>query len=63
MRTFSFFIHDRRYSVLTLSLVSALDEAGARALAWQRLEETDDHLAIEVTEGSTELFRLGRDLF
>lgn len=61
MRTFVFFIHDRRYSVPTLHIVAAPDEAAARALATQRLDETPHHLAIDVLEGATELFRLCRD--
>lgn len=61
MRTFSFYIHDKRYSVPTLQLVTVRDEARARELARQRLEETDHHLYIEVVEDQTELFRLGRE--
>lgn len=61
MRTFVFFIHDRRYSVPTLHIVSAPDEATANALASQQLDETPHHLAIDVLEGPTELFRLSRD--
>lgn len=61
MRTFSFYIHDRRYSVPTLQLVTVRDEDRARELALQRLEETDHHLAVEVVEGQTELFRLSRE--
>lgn len=61
MRIFVFFIHDRRYSVPTLNFVTAPDEATARALAGQRLAETDHHLAIDVVDGAVELFRLCRD--
>ena len=61
MRTFVFFIHDTRYSVPTLNFVTAPDEATARALAQQRLDETDHYLAIDVVDGTTELFRLSRD--
>lgn len=60
MRTFSFYIHDRRYSVPTLQIVTVRDEIRARELAQQRLEEGDYHLAVEVLEGQTELFRLDR---
>ena len=62
MRTFSFYIHDKRYSVPTLQLVTVRDEARARELARQRLEETDHHLYIEVVEDQTELFRLCREV-
>lgn len=60
MRTFSFYIHDRRYSVPTLHIVTVRDEDRARELAQQRLEDGDHHLVVEVLEGQTELFRLER---
>jgi hypothetical protein len=60
MRTFSFYIHDRRYSVPTLQIVTVRDEDRARELARQRLEEAEHHLAVEVLEDQTELFRLER---
>ncbi len=60
MRTFVFFIHDRRYSVPTLHFISAPDESTAHALARSHLDETPHHLAIDVLEGETELFRLCR---
>jgi len=62
IRTFSFYIHDRRYSVPTLQLVTVRDEARARELARLRLEETEEHLYIEVLEDQTELFRLSREM-
>ncbi|MES2034567.1 MAG: hypothetical protein V4466_10345 [Pseudomonadota bacterium] len=61
MRTFSFYIHDRRYSVPTLQLVTVRDESRARELALARLEETEHHLSVEVVEDQTELFRLSRE--
>ena len=60
MRTFSFYIHDRRYTVPTLQIVTVRDEARARELAQQRLDEADHHLAVEVVEGQQELFRIAR---
>lgn len=60
LRTFSFYIHDKRYSVPTLQIVTVRDEDRARELAQQRLDEGDHHLAVEVLEGQTELFRLQR---
>jgi len=60
VRTFSFYIHDRRYSVPTLQIVTVRDEDRARELALQRLEDGEHHLAVEVLEGQTELFRLER---
>ncbi|MDP2260354.1 MAG: hypothetical protein Q8J89_11630 [Caulobacter sp.] len=60
LRTFSFYIHDRRYSVPTLQIVTVRDEGRARELAQQRLDEGEHHLAVEVVEGQDELFRLER---
>ncbi|HYE47573.1 MAG TPA: hypothetical protein VEA44_17540 [Caulobacter sp.] len=60
MRTFSFYIHDRRYSVPTLQIVDAPDEDHARELAQKRLDETMAHLAIEVVEDDQRLFELTR---
>lgn len=61
MRIFSFYIHDSRYSVPTLQIVSAADEAQARALAQVRLDEAMAHLAIEVMEDDRTLFELTRE--
>ncbi len=44
----------------TLQIVTVRDEDRARELAQQRLYEGDHHLAVEVVEGQTELFRLER---
>jgi hypothetical protein len=63
MRLFSFYIHDRRYSVPTLQIVPARDEDRARELARQRLEESDDHLSVEVSEEDTDVFHLTREAF
>jgi len=60
MRTFSFYIHDKRYSVPTLQIVTVRDEERARELAQQRLYEGEHYLAVEVVEGQDELFRLER---
>jgi hypothetical protein len=60
LRTFSFYIHDQRYSVPTLQIVTVRDEERARELAQQRLAEGEHHLAIEVVEDQVELFRLER---
>ena len=60
MRTYALYIHDRRYSVPTLKIVTAGDELDARELAQKHLEDGDHHLAVEVLEGQTELFRLER---
>ncbi|HEY8571365.1 hypothetical protein [Phenylobacterium sp.] len=55
MRTFSFFIHDRRYSVPTLQFVLVADEVRARELARRELLASPEHLAVDVRgeEGGT----------
>ena len=60
MRTFSFYIQDRRYSVPTLQIVTVRDDARARELAQQRLDENEHYMSIEVVEEQSELFRLER---
>lgn len=57
VRTFSFYIHDTRYSVPTLKLVQALDEGEARLQAMALLDESAHHNAIEVLEDDRPLFR------
>jgi hypothetical protein len=58
VRTFSFYIHDVRYSAPTLQLVQAPDEAEARRRAQAWLDESDHHLAIEVFEDDQPVLRL-----
>lgn len=58
MRTFSFYIHDARYSVPTLKLVQTADEREARNQAQAWLEESAHHKAIEVLEGERAVFRI-----
>ena len=50
MATFTFYIHDNRYTVPSLAIVDADDEAGARVLATDRLLESTHHTAIDVCE-------------
>jgi hypothetical protein len=61
VRIFSFYIHDSRYSVPTLQLVDASDEARARELAQARLDESMAHLRIEVLEDDRPLFAVSRE--
>jgi hypothetical protein len=61
LRTFSFFITDRRYSAPTLQFQFALDEERARELARGQLLASDDHLAVEVHENGQPLFREDRN--
>lgn len=58
VRTFSFYIHDARYSVPTLKLVQASNEREARLQAQAWLDESAHHEAIEVLEDERALFRL-----
>lgn len=51
MATFTFYIRDDRYSVPTLAIVTAQNEASARTLAALRLSELIHHTAIDVYEG------------
>ena len=57
VRTFSFYIHDVRYSVPTLKLVQAADEGEARLQALALLDESVHHSAVEVLEEERTLFR------
>lgn len=57
MRTFSFFIHDRRYSVPTLRLVLTSDEERARELAQRELMASEHHYCVDVDEDGRPLFR------
>ncbi|HEY8617624.1 hypothetical protein [Phenylobacterium sp.] len=57
MRTFSFFIEDKRYAAPTLQFVIAADEQRARELALRELGASGEHLAIEVQENGRTLFR------
>lgn len=61
MRTFSFYIHDARYSVPTLQLADALDELAAKALAERYLGDSAEHHVVEVMEDEALLFRVGRE--
>lgn len=58
VRTFSFYIHDVRYSAPTLKLVQAPDENEARRHAQAWLDESDHHQAIEVFEDDQPVLRL-----
>jgi hypothetical protein len=61
MRTFTVFIDDSRYSVPTLKVVVAADEARARELAMRELAASENHLSVEVQESGRSLFRQARD--
>lgn len=60
MRTFALYIQDRRYSTPTLRFVTVKDEAQARELAGQELVVSADHLAVELYDEGSRLFRQER---
>ena len=60
LRTFSFFIEDRRYSAPTLRFAFLRDEREAREVAAEELAQSANHLAVEVHEAGQPLFRQDR---
>ena len=58
MRDFTFQIRDDRYTVPTLEFVTLATERRARELAEKHLCISAHHLAVEVFEGNTLLFRV-----
>jgi hypothetical protein len=48
MTAFEVFVHDDRYSVPTLHLISAADEVGARETADELLRASPHHLGVEL---------------
>lgn len=59
MRTYAIYIRDARYSVPSLLLVDAGADRVAD-LAREKLDESPHHLAVEVVDGDTVLFRIQR---
>jgi len=57
--TFELFIHDERYSVPTLRLISANGEAEARTIAEAVLGEGPHHLGVELCLEGARLLSLG----
>lgn len=60
MRTYSYFIHDDRYSVPTLQFAVVPDEDRARELARLQLMSSPHYLSIEVHENGRAVFRQER---
>lgn len=56
---FELYIDDDRYSVPTLHLIAALDEAMALEMARIRLEESDHHVGVELWRDGRRLVVLG----
>lgn len=59
MTTFEAFVHDDRYTVPTLHLVSAADEASARSLADELLRASPHHLGVELCHNGEQLAAIG----
>jgi hypothetical protein len=57
--TFEAFVHDDRYSVPTLHLVAALDEAMARSVADELLRASPHHLGVELCRNGQQLAAIG----
>jgi hypothetical protein len=57
--TFEIFVHDDRYSVPTLHLVSCGDETGAWAAAEALLQASPHHLGVEVCCADQQVLSLG----
>ncbi|MDR3511794.1 MAG: hypothetical protein P4L73_09175 [Caulobacteraceae bacterium] len=60
MRTYSLYIQDTRYSVSTLDFATARDERRVREIALQRLEDSPNHVAVEVWSDDALLFSVRR---
>jgi len=57
MRSFSLFTTDSRYSVPTLTLVEAQDEAAAIVRAKEALAASSFHTAVELREGDRPIYQ------
>jgi hypothetical protein len=59
VRSFEVYVHDDRYSVLTLHMISVKDESRAREIAEGLMAESAHHLGVEVAEDGRRLFGVG----
>ncbi|HUZ13015.1 MAG TPA: hypothetical protein VMU93_09220 [Caulobacteraceae bacterium] len=59
LASFELFVDDDRYSVPTLHLISAEDEARARMLAEGVWGESQHHLGVELRQSGERLFGTG----
>jgi len=57
--TFEIFVHDDRYSVPTLHLVTVISEAVARDVAEAMLRANPHHLGVELCRDGLQLMALG----
>ena len=58
-QTFEAFVHDDRYSVPTLHLIAAFDEAAAQETARALLRASTHHLGVELCRDGQPLLALG----
>jgi len=59
MADFEVFIDDDRYSVPSLYLITARNEARARAKAEELLHASDHHQGVELRQGGESIYALG----
>lgn len=59
MTAFEVFVHDDRYSVPTLHLISASDDFDAREAADALLRASPHHLGVELWRGGDQIAALG----
>jgi hypothetical protein len=59
MADFEVFIDDDRYSVPSLYLITAGNEARARAKAEELLRASDHHQGVELRQGGESIYALG----
>jgi hypothetical protein len=59
MFDFEIYVDDDRYSVPTLYLITAANEARARALAAKALHDSKHHQGVELLRNGKRLFALG----
>jgi hypothetical protein len=59
MATFEIYIDDDRYSVPSLYLITAANEAGAREAARKLLRDSEHHLGVDLRSDGARLLALG----
>ena len=60
MKTYTVYVHDRRYTAPTLLIADFASDERARDFATQRLASSDHYFAIEVWEDDARLLRLDK---
>ncbi len=59
MIDFEIYVDDNRYSVPSLYLITAANEARARALAAKALHDSEHHQGVELLRNGERIFALG----